>query len=401
MRKPLFIFLFCLMEASVFAFTLSPEAKISLLTCAPGEEVYARFGHTAIRVNDAPNSIDEVFNYGIFDFNAESFLYRFVKGETDYILGTTDFNYFVWEYESRHSAVVEQVLNLTGEERQSLFDALMLNALPENRTYRYNYFFDNCSTRPRIMIENAVISGIIYSPFDTSNTFRRWISEYVGRGTWLEFGIDLLIGGRADLPQTGNESLFLPDNLMLAFGNAQVSRGGETQPLVAEQHFVTSPSPALPEGEGAGLRKQFPSFGGLREGAPFITCWLLFFVVLLLTGLFYKKNKRGVWLDMLLFGAVGLAGCVIAFLVFFSVHPAVSPNWNLLWAHPLHLLFALTLPFKSLQKWQRYYHFANTLVLLGTLIFYAFIPQLFNPAFFPLILCLLLCSLVKIKTNKR
>jgi hypothetical protein len=97
---------------------------------------------------------------------------------------------------------------------------------------------------------------------------------------------------------------------------------------------------------------------------------------------------------MLLFGVVGLAGCVIVFLVFFSVHPAVSPNWNLLWAQPLHLIFAFILPFKALQNRLKYYHYANAFVLLSTLIFYVFIPQNFNPAFFPLILCLLLRSVV-------
>jgi hypothetical protein len=301
MRKILLILIFCLIKSSVSAFTLSPEARISLLTCEPGEEVYAKFGHTAIRVQDAENGIDAVFNYGIFDFNAPNFLFRFVKGETDYILGVTDFEYFVWEYESRGSAVVEQVLNLTQEEKQGLFDALLINHLPENRTYRYNYFFDNCSTRPRVMVENAIYkfshsqpvnpysyalcfdsSEIVYSKIDNSKTFRQWVSQYVGEGSWLEFGIDLLIGSRADLPPKGKESLFLPDNLMFAFENAQVNRWGELQPLVAEQHFVVSPS-----GRDAAWSV---SVAELRHVSTLTVSWLLFLVVLALSFLFYKKK---------------------------------------------------------------------------------------------------------------
>ncbi|MDR1699150.1 MAG: DUF4105 domain-containing protein [Prevotellaceae bacterium] len=380
MKKILFILFLCLVKANLAAFTLSPEARISLLTCAPGEEVYAKFGHTAIRVNDAANGIDEVFNYGIFDFSSDSFLYRFIKGETDYMLGTTSFDYLVWEYENRHSAVVEQVLNLTEEEKQNLFDALIVNSLPENRVYRYNYFFDNCSTRPRLMVEQAV-GNIFYQELNnnTKNSFRNEIYRLVGKNTWLGFGIDLLIGSEADLPFESKESLFLPDNLMLAFENAQINRWGEVQPLVAEERFIVE-----------GMAGQASNDNGF---SPVVAFWLLCFAVLVLSFLFYRKNKRGVWLDMLLFGAVGLAGCLIAFLVFFSVHPAVNPNYNLLWAQPLHLLFALILPFKALKKWQQYYAAANAFVLLGTLIFYAFIPQQFNPAFFPLILCLLVRSL--------
>ncbi len=410
MKKIILLFLFCL-TANLAAFTLSTDAKISLLTCAPGEEVYARFGHTAIRVNDAANGIDTVFNYGIFDFNSDNFLYRFVKGETDYMLGTTSFDYLVWEYESRGSAVTEQVLNLTQEEKQNLFEALVTNALPENRVYRYNYFFDNCSTRPRVMIENAVyklkprqpinlysstldgdFSRIVYSYIDTTKTFRDEIYRCVGKNTWLGFGIDLLIGSRADLPFKAKESLFLPDNLMLAFEKAQVNRDGKVQPLVAEQYSVvvtdSTNSATIADTE-------------VLEVSPPVAFVLLFFVVSLLTFLLYKKNLRGVWLDMLLFGAAGLAGCVIFFLVFFSQHPAVSPNYNLLWAQPLHLIFSLALPFNALQRWQRYYFVANTAVLLGTLIFYTFIPQEFNIAFFPLILCLLLRSVVRLKQTSR
>jgi hypothetical protein len=400
MKQLLFILLAFFIKINTFAFSLSPEAQISLLTCSPGEEVYAKFGHTALRVNDAPNGIDEVFNYGIFDFSSDSFLFRFVKGETDYMLGTTPFAYLVWEYESRGSAVEEQVLNLNQTEKQTLFDALLSNSLPENRTYRYNYFFDNCTTRPRLLIEQAV-HNLVYaavverSQNDTASkekeSFRSEIYRMVGEGTWLGFGIDLLIGGRADEPFREQEHLFLPDNLMLTFAQAKINRDGDMQPLVSETRTVVAAGR-----EGARL------VSTSAISSPLLWSWVVLAVVALLSFFLYKKNKPGAWLDIPLFSLAGIIGSLILFLVLFSEHPAVSPNYNLLWAHPLHLLFALfILPFKSLRRTQRYYHSANVAVLLATLLLYPFIPQHFHPAFFPLILALLLRSTMRIIWKKQ
>ena len=151
--KKFYIFLLCLSTwIGVQAQGLSEEAQISLLTCTPGKELYARYGHTAIRVQDPQNRMDLVFNYGIFDFNTDHFYWKFVKGETWYELGATTMPWFMLEYEEEHRPVYEQVLNLTPSQRNEIWQALVQNYEPENRQYLYGFVFDNCATRPYVLL---------------------------------------------------------------------------------------------------------------------------------------------------------------------------------------------------------------------------------------------------------
>src|ERR1035437_8937440 len=159
---------------------IGDSAVISLITCSPGEEVYSKFGHTAIRVKDKTKNVDVVFNYGIFSFETEHFYYKFIKGETDYQLGIYETNFFLPEYAERNSMVWEQVLNLSGAEKKNLVAILLANYEPQNRIYRYNFVFDNCSDRPRNKIASAVNGYIRYHQTNEPSSFRRWVGEYVG-----------------------------------------------------------------------------------------------------------------------------------------------------------------------------------------------------------------------------
>ena len=141
MKKVLFTFCCFLVTLQTFA-QLSDQSTISLLTCEPGPAVYAKFGHTAIRITDPQNDFDIVFHYGIFDFSSDHFIARFVKGETDYQLGALPFRYFMPEYVERNSSVYEQKLNLTLEEKQKNYDALIENYQPKIVIYRYNFIYD-------------------------------------------------------------------------------------------------------------------------------------------------------------------------------------------------------------------------------------------------------------------
>ncbi|MFR9166866.1 MAG: DUF4105 domain-containing protein [Dysgonomonas sp.] len=193
---------------------LSDSAKVSLLTSSSwDQEIYALFGHTAVRVNDPLNNIDYVFNYGVFDFNTPNFIFRFVKGETDYMLAATDFRYYLAEYRMREVEVTEQIFNLSQKEKQHIWDALCINAMPQNRVYRYNFFFDNCATRPRDLIENNIEGTVQYTLTNKNQTFRDLVHECVNKKPWVEFGIDLVIGSGADRLATDREKMFLPEYL--------------------------------------------------------------------------------------------------------------------------------------------------------------------------------------------
>src|ERR1035437_506830 len=135
---------------------IGDSAVISLITCSPGQEVYSKFGHTAIRVKDPSNAIDIVFNFGIFSFETENFYYKFIKGETHYQLGVYETGFFLPEYVDRNSMVWEQILNLTTTEKRNLINNLLTNYEPQNRVYRYNFVFECCSTRPRDKILSSI-----------------------------------------------------------------------------------------------------------------------------------------------------------------------------------------------------------------------------------------------------
>ena len=156
--------------AALQAQTLSDEARISLLTCAPGEELYARFGHTALRVTDPAHHLDAVFNYGVFDFNTDHFYWKFVRGETWYELGASPYRWFMQEYIETKRPVYEQVLNLTAAQRDSLWEALLVNYEPQNRSYLYNFVFDNCATRPYHMLIKTIGDSI-------TSTYTGWTDE--------------------------------------------------------------------------------------------------------------------------------------------------------------------------------------------------------------------------------
>ena len=122
------------------------EPRFSLLSCSPGDEAYSLFGHTALRYCDDERQVDIVYNYGYFSFDAPNFVWRFILGQTDYLVASVPYRFFIQEYAERGSSVVEQVLELSPEQLNCLRRALDVNCLPANRVYRYNYFYRNCTT---------------------------------------------------------------------------------------------------------------------------------------------------------------------------------------------------------------------------------------------------------------
>lgn len=225
--------------------------RLSLLTCAPGEEIYSLFGHTAIRYEDPANGIDAVFNYGLFSFNTPNFILRFSLGETDYQLGATDYARFAAEYAFDGRSVWQQTLNLSKEEKAELIRLLQENYLPENRVYRYNFFYDNCATRPRDKIEESIDGKVIYpaEPQDGSLSFRDIVHQYCKGHPWARFGIDLCIGSEADRPITQRQMMFAPFYLMDAFAGAQIVHDSVQRPLVSGKELIVD---ALPEEEEGG-----------------------------------------------------------------------------------------------------------------------------------------------------
>ena len=291
--------------------TLSENARISLITCTPGEELYARYGHTAIRVYDEANEMDITLNYGIFDFNTDHFYWKFVKGETWYELGAAPTWWFMQEYEAGDRPVYEQVLNLTAEQREALWQALETNYQPQNRKYLYNFVFDNCATRPYVLLKR-VLGDTIISDYtgNTGVTYRRFIRHYTGALSWENAGINLLFGPRADLPMNNEQRLFLPEELMLFLQHAYLSDG---TPVVSENSI------------GAFAKPQTPWYASWPLGL------VLYFVLICLISLYDRKRQQWSWGVEVAVGIPYLLLLIIVtFLTFFSCHPLVGFGWRLL-----------------------------------------------------------------------
>ena len=321
MGRRLFIFLFSLcvtLSAFAQAQPLSEQAQISLITCTPGEELYARYGHTALRVCDSVNDIDIVFNYGIFDFNTDHFYWKFVRGETWYELGASPYWWFLREYEEDKRPVYEQVLNLTPEQCEAVWQALAVNYRPQNRKYLYNFVFDNCATRPYWLIAK-VLGDTIISDYtgNTGVTYRSFIRHYTGSRTWSNAGINLLFGRRADKGMNSDQRLFLPEELMLFMQSAHLSDG---TPLVRESSIGSFPI------------VRTPWYASWEVGLV-----LYFLLVLAISYRDRKRHKRSRWID-LIFGIVyALLLLLVGFLTFFSCHPLVGFGWRLLILPLTHL----------------------------------------------------------------
>ncbi|NCC08966.1 MAG: DUF4105 domain-containing protein [Bacteroidia bacterium] len=361
--------------------SVEDSIQISLLTCDPGEDIYTLFGHTAIRYENFTQDLDIVFNYGLFSFKTPNFIWRFALGETDYQLGAYDFSRFAAEYEDEGRRVCQQTLSLTKKEKENLIRLLEKNYLPENRLYRYNFFYDNCATRPRDKIEESIEGTIHYPiwPKDYSISFRDVIHECTSNQAWARFGIDFCLGSEADRLITRRELMFAPIYLMGFYKKALVFEQGNYRPLVCQNKEII-------EGNQVDevTRSNFPS--------PLQSALLLFMGVCGLTIYGLKKNKSWWGIDLFLFSLVGLAGCVLAFLAMCSQHPAVNHNYLLLVFHPFQLLATPYLIYCAIKRKKCPYHLINAVVLTLFIATFAFIPQKIDLTILPLALCLLIRS---------
>ena len=310
-----------------YAETPADSIRVSLLTCSPHDEIYSLYGHTAIRYEDKASKTDIVVNYGMFSFKKPFFVARFVLGLTDYEMGIQDFNDFCYEYQYFGSQVTQQEINLTPEEKGQLLKAMQDN-YANARVYRYNYFYNNCTTKARDIILKSINGKIEYkNAIDKSVSFRDLIHGCNANYSWASFGNDLLLGFKADMQTTREEQQFLPDNLMRDFGQAKiVSADGSTRPLVKNTEIIVKGN----DHAIAGKTKVTPQF-------VFITLLLLIAAIVVAE---FKTKKRFLWVDISLLLASGLAGLIL-FVMLFSEHPTTSTNLQIFILCPLNLYWAI------------------------------------------------------------
>ena len=302
------------------------SVEFSLLTCQPHDEVYSLYGHTAIRYHELrPGGLDWAFNYGVFDFKKPHFVARFVFGLTDYELGAYPYKYFVKEYRRFGSMVTEQVLNLTDEEKMALHDALAINLRPENKIYRYNYFYNNCTTKARDVIESCINGKVEYAGReDYTPSYRDMVHSMTRNNPWSRFGNDLLLGIKADWKTDLRQQEFLPGNLLYDFDHAQIYSNGSYRPLIKERRI------AVPAGVQI-IESGFPL-------TPLACAAILLAVGIVIFFFEWRKKRVFVLWDVLLMITTGTIGIVLT-LMLFSQHPTVSLNLQIILCNPLPWLF--------------------------------------------------------------
>ena len=321
------ILLFLILSLSV-ADSVSADVRVSVLTCSPGDEAYSLYGHTALRYCDTSRGVDVVFNYGCFDFSTPNFGWRFVLGETDYMVGCTDFENFLPEYIMRGSGVVEQVIDLSDEEAFLLFKELLVNIRPENRVYRYRYLDNNCTTKVRDKLLEALAKrngNIAYEDsMVAGRTYRDALNLPSMKHPWYTFGINLLLGAGVDEPLTRESAQFLPLDFMNALNGMSVTQGdGTERKVVAETNIL------LAENKKAAVRSNF---------TPFNASLLLLLATFIAMLCELRKRKTFWGVDVVLMLAQGLSGSLLLFMALFSEHPAVDVNWLIVMFNPLALV---------------------------------------------------------------
>ena len=325
--------------------------QISILTCAPGEDVYTAWGHTAIRIIDSAKQKDVVYNFGTFDFNTPNFLLEFVKGNLNYFLSADNFQNFILEYQYYGRSIKEQVLILTDAEKIKWQNALQKNLEGNNRYYLYNFITDNCTTRVKDGFYQFVNTQV---PASNIKSFRTHVVEapYQQGIPWIGLGIDVLLGAVSDQAPTASQAGFLPD---LLFDQIAAQPGY----IAATQNYdftkTTASTPTDP---------------------------IFYIVGLILLYLFLSKwNARWAvmaakFLDIILLFIFGLGGLLLVYMSLFSKHTACHYNFNIDWIHPLYWIALVCYFIKPI--WAGYLGRIFFIATIGLIAVSYWLPQSFS-----------------------
>ncbi|WP_158962696.1 lipoprotein N-acyltransferase Lnb domain-containing protein [Myroides fluvii] len=311
MKKLIALFFAVFMMQGSFGKTadrqLSEKARISVLTCGTGEQLYALFGHTAIRVYDPTEGIDRVYNYGLFDFRIPNFYPKFVKGDLLYFVDYDSYESFVVNYAYDNRSVVEQELNLSQVQKQRVWSLLNESLKEENRFYTYKFIDQNCTTKVVDVLNEVLTEPINVAIEGNTANYRTILNTYLKDRYFEKLGINLIFGNKVDYPST---SLFLPDKFQA--GLAHTMNGD--QPLVKEEVTVFQAKP-------------------IDAYVWWNTYWFASLLCALVLVLSINRVVRSIY-----FIAMGLFGLFFLLIGFYSFHSEVLVNNVILLCNPI-LLF--------------------------------------------------------------
>jgi hypothetical protein len=371
------IFLIIFSVQSLFSAPLQERVQISLLTCGAGEEMYSAYGHSAIRILDKEQGVDIAYNYGTFDFNTPNFYLKFAQGKLLYYLALEDTQDFFEAYKREGRSVFEQVLNLDSTQIVTLVFLLNENYKPEKRAYLYDFFYDNCSSRIRDIVEKGMGENFKWDVREGEQkyTFRQCIKTFHKGHSWGDFGIDLCLGLPCDKIADKYYQMFLPNVLSESFQNASFNMpNGEKKPFVRIAQWINPPQQLYT------MEHWF---------TPMVMTSLIAFVLLIV--LLIKSKTLNLTADIILFTSTGMLGLLFLLLWFATDHKATVWNFNLLWALPNNLAALFYL--KNNSKGKLYFLFVSFLSVILLMVGW-FLPQDLNLAVYPIILVLAVRSFI-------
>ncbi len=335
---------------------LSENTEVSIITCGTGSEIYSLFGHTAIRIRDADNQIDEVYNYGTFDFSTPNFYLKFVKGDLQYLETSCTFEEFIQEYLYEKRSVDEQILNISISQKQALFDYLNASLKSEERFYTYKFIDKNCTTMVIDAVNKILGKEVIVKNTTEDRTYRAILFPYFEGHFFEQLGTSIIFGTKVDLK---GEELFLPAKLQESIKTISYNN----KPLCK-------------------VNKKIMEFE--KEEVPF-SWWNNYYVFCLLFSMVLIANKSGVYNTY--FIALGLLGLFFIFAGFYSLHKELANNYNILLFNPI-LFLVVYFQFKNNRKYILYSSIFSILCLL----FYVFI--LLNKPYLIIVLPMIITSTV-------
>lgn len=381
---------------------ISENAEFHILTCSPGKEVYSLFGHTAIRLHDPASRTDIVFNYGTFDFNTDRFYFKFAKGILPYQLSISSYYGFLMAYKEEGRSIYSQRLNLDYGAKAELYALLAENYKPENRTYQYDFLYDNCSSRVRDIVVRAVGGNVRFFDEDSGDplfeglfpldgkSYWDMLDEYIGNHAWVHWGIHTILGYPASGKTDVFSSMFLPDYLMAAFSTARYAAGcgnaGEESRELAGGHGQDLEKTETCSGNDGYMPLVFPYVvehyaENAVKKTPFLFSPAFVFLLTAIVAfllLFVLRIRYVSWFRkavvVFFFAVTGLIGCLLVFLGFFTLHPTTAPNFNMVWANPLNLIALFFLFTKSarIASFMKWYMIAYMAVLAAAFVLWPF-----------------------------
>lgn len=372
------LFLFIIGSSTINAqyFPLTEKAEVSILTMGPGSQLYDKFGHSAFRVKDEDQGIDLVYNYGVYDFDTPNFYLKFARGKLLYKLAVSTYEPFIKSYIDQNRWIKEQVLELSYTEKQEVFNFLENNAKPENKYYKYDFFYDNCATKIRDVLVSVLGEKLIYDPNYTEAvfTFRDLIQKNVYWNSWGSLGMDVAIGAIVDQKATLWEYQFLPDYVFEGAANATINKYSETKALVKETKSIFTNSPT----------KEHTYF----LASPLFVFGVMAFIILLFTYNDIKNKNRSRYIDAGVFFVTGLIGIILFLLWVATDHSTTVTNYNLLWAFPLSIFLTSAIASRRPRKWVARYVFFMIVLLSLVVIHWISGVQEFSYGFIPLFIAL-------------